>query len=683
MEYSSMKARWLNSPISALVCIVLSACSGGDPSDKPVVMTEPAVLDQPAQTSVPVFTGVLGAQNFVLDEDSLLRGQFYRHEDDSEFSATIKSLPQHGLLTLEPGGQFFVYSPEADFWGSDAFEYMTFGGVELVVQIEVSPVADAPTLSAEIPRVAVQGQRFTHQLLASDADDDVLRYHAEGLPAWLALDSASGLLSGLPTQDDIGFSDDVAFSVDDGTGLSDQVSGVRFEVIDVNDAPTVNLAQVPTELMARETITVRLYPDDVDGESVTLDVENNDFITGTVSGGSVTLTASDVNEVMDVNVVVKATDVRGRFSREILPFTIYPLTASGRGVTLAGIKDGRAVHVVILGDGYTIDQKNLFREHADSLIENLSDDTGIVKHFDALSFHMIYTESSSTNADDSDVVDARDTYYDSAYNCGSIQRLICANNLTLLQTAIEEYPDFDQVILLVNDSRFGGSGNSGSSIAITSAYYPEIALHEMGHSQANLADEYVDNLIVETSGLPVFVEGNFANVTAFSDPLLVPWAHWIDLALPLPQLDGDAGVGIFEGGLYRGTGIFRATYDSRMRNYNADFGPVNSERWILSLYEDTEGGIRGFLPVTRSVKLAEGESQTFVVSPVFEDDVQSVKWVLDEKTLQPGLDPNSVTLKLDAGRHVLELTVSDISGAIRKPLPHPGIFSWAWVVEVQ
>ncbi len=679
-----MNSRLLNSPTVALLCTVLTACTGEVSSDDPVVVTGPAVLDEPVQASVPVYTGtVAGAQSFVLNEDTLLRGQFHRNEDDPEFAVSIRSLPQHGLLTLEPGGQVFVYTPEADYWGSDAFEYETFGGVKLVVQFEVLPVADAPVLSAELPRVAAQGQRFAHQLEAYDADDDVLSYNAEGLPAWLSLDSASGLLSGLPTQSDIGFSDDVVFLVEDGTGLSDQVSGVRFEVIDVNDAPTVNLIQVPTELLARETITVKVFPDDADGESVVLDVEDNDFITGQASGGKVTLTASDVNEVMDVNIVIKATDMRGRVSREILPFTIYPQTASGRGVTLAGIKDGRAVHVVILGDGYTRDQENLFRQHADTLVEYLREDTGIVRHFDALSFHRIYTESVSTNADDSDTVDTRDTYYNSAYNCDSIQRLICADSGTLLKTAIEEYPDFDQVILLVNDRRYGGSGNSGSSTAITSAYFPEIALHEMGHSQANLADEYVDNQIVETSGLQTFVEGRYANVTAFSDPLLVPWAYWIDPSLPLPQLDGDAGVGVFEGGLYRGTGVYRATYDSRMRNYNADFGPVNSERWILSLYEDTDGGIRGFLPVTRYVELAEGESQRFVVSPIFEQDVQSVEWVLDEKRLEPGLDPNSITLTLDAGRHELKLTVSDISGAIRKPLPHPGVFTWTWIVEVK
>ena len=49
-------------------------------------------------------------------------------------------------LRLEPGGDVFVYTPEADYWGTDAFDYETFGGVKLVVRFDVLPVADAPVM---------------------------------------------------------------------------------------------------------------------------------------------------------------------------------------------------------------------------------------------------------------------------------------------------------------------------------------------------------------------------------------------------------------------------------------------------------------------------------------------------------------------------------------------------------
>jgi hypothetical protein len=337
------------------------------------------------------------------------------------------------------------------------------------------------------------------------------------LPGWLSLDSQTGLLGGRPTQNDIGVSAGVSLKVIDEAGLSDEVSGIRFEVIDVNDVPTLNLSQVPARLLGREEVQVQVFPDDSDGDPVSIEVEDNRFIRSEIDHGWLTLTVSDVNEVTDVNLVLKAFDPRGGVTREILPIRVYPVTASGRGVTLAGIRQGRAVHVVVLGDGYAADQQALFREHVERTMVSLQSDPGIAGHMDALSIHMVGTVSKDSGADDTDQVDARDTYYDSTYNCGSIQRLICANTLTLLETALDEYPDFDQVILLVNDRRYGGSGNSGGSTAITSAYAPEIALHEMGHSLANLADEYVDNLIVETQDLGYGV-GMPGEAAGYTDP---------------------------------------------------------------------------------------------------------------------------------------------------------------------
>lgn len=668
-----------------MVGVLLSACSSGSEDSEiiPPVNTNPDILDEPVVVAQPVFTGTDGAQSFDLKEDSVLRALFYRSADQPENPVTIRSLPAHGLLTMEPGAQVFIYRPEEDFWGSDSFDYETFNGIPVAVTLNIASVNDAPVLSAELPRVAAQGSLFTHQLDATDADGDALVYTASGLPSWLTLDSSSGLLSGLPTQRDIGNSSQIVLRVTDPQGLFDEVSEVGFEVIDVNDAPTLNLTRLPSELLARETVTVRVFPDDPDGDDVELEVEGNAFVSGSATGGSITLTASDVNEVLEVNVVIKATDVRGSVAREIVPLTLYPRTASGRGVTVSGIENGRAVHVVVLGDGYTEDQQALFRTHVADAIDNMHSDAGIARHFDALSIHMVSTVSNDSGADDVDTTDARDTYYDSTYNCGSIQRLICANSLTMLSTAIEEYPDFDQVILLVNDTRYGGSGNSGARYAITSAYSPEIALHEMGHSLANLADEYVDNLLVETTGFPAFVEGNHPNVTALTDPAEVPWSHWIDSSLPLPQQQGDSGVGLFEGGLYRSRGVFRPTFDSRMRSFDATFGPVNSEIWVLSLYENTDGGIRGFSPVQSTVVSTVGESQSFVVSPIFGLDVQSVEWTLDGERVDPGVDPYQLILSPDAGRHTLNVRVQDISGVIRKPLPHAGVFSWDWVLEVR
>ena len=119
-----------------------------------------------------------------------------------------------------------------------------------------------------------------------------------------------------------------------------------------------------------------------------------------------------------------------------------------------------------------------------------------------------------------------------------------------------------------------------------------------------------------------------------------------------------------------------------MRRYSDPFGPVNSEQWILSLYRMTEG-IRGFSPISTAVQLDAGATQEFSVATLFGDLVQRVQWKLNGEDITDESDQKRVSISPLPGQHTLELIVSDITGAIRQPSPHAGIFSWQWQVTVQ
>jgi len=667
----------------AMSVLFLSACNSGGGDITPPIDDTAARDQQIISTAPQFFDDEPAIQRFELFEDTLLRGRFYSESTPANGPATIRSLPTEGLLTLQVEGEVFLYSVAANYSGPDEFSYQTFDGQDIRVEFNILPVNDPPELSADLPRVAEQGRTFQFQLQASDVDSAGIRFSANGLPQWLNLDADTGLLTGEPVQSDIGFSGDVTFRVTDDQGAFSELTGVRFEVIDINDAPTLNLTQLPTELRARETISAQVFPDDLDGDSVSLTVEENSFYQSVVQGGSISLTAADVNDVTDVNLVITATDRQGTSTREIVPLIILPITESGNGQTMFGSRQGNGVHLVLLGDGYAEDQQGLFREHVDSTIDALASDEGIGSHLGGFNIHMISTVSENSGADDNEEVDSRNTAFDSAYNCGDILRLICANTLTMFETALNEYPAVDQIVLLVNDRRYGGSGNSGGSVAITSAYFPEIALHEMGHSLVDLADEYVDTLIQETSGLVLFQEGRYTNVTAITDPSAVPWAHWIDNNAALPQFAGEQGVGLFEGGLYRQTDVYRPTFNSRMRTFDSSFGPVNSEQWILRLYTLTDG-IRGIAPSESVVNMSLGETREFLVSPIFGNDVQAVEWTLDGvvQTVEDD-NPNRLVISPDIGTHDVSVRVWDSSGKIRLPAPHAGIFTRTWEVEVR
>jgi len=601
--------------------------------------------------------------------------------ESAEQTYSIISQPNHGTLALLPGAAQFVYTPETDFFGTDNFVYSFADGVPESVEIAVLNVNDPPTIFAEVQRVVESGDSYTASLSASDPDDEQLVFQSSNLPGWLSLDSDTGVLSGTPTMNDIGLFENIEFSVVDAEGLRDQVSEVRIEVIAGNDAPTIDIDQFPDRLDAGEAITVNLFPDDPDDDAVKVDFEPNEYLDVNIVGGAVAVIAAEVSEVTEVNLVLQATDVRGGVTRSSVPITIHPINGSGRGRTLFGRgASGRGVHLVVLGDGYREDQQDRFREHVETLIEKMQSDIGMKTHFSAWNVHMVETPSVDSGIDSNITQDSRDTVYDTGYFCEQVRRLICGNSSKIYGVAISEYPNFDQILVLVNDSRYGGSGGN---FAIASAESVEIALHEMGHSIAKLADEYVDQYVANSS-VPNFTEGDFANVSKSSDPDMVPWQHWLsnDASTGLDD-SSEEQVGVYEGAYYQANGFYRPTRNSLMRSYEGDLGPVNSEQWALSVYEKADP-ILGISPISRTLEVAAGEVVDFYVQPMFDASVQSVQWSLDSRVIpDSGTARPSISLNFPPGEYTVSLAVRDISGLIRKPEPHAGVFHWNWTVRAQ
>jgi hypothetical protein len=144
----------------------------------------------------------------------------------------------------------------------------------------------------------------------------------------------------------------------------------------------------------------------------------------------------------------------------------------------------------------------------------------------------------------------------------------------------------------------GGTGAPGVAVAsLDPVWSNELALHELGHSAFDLADEYPnwagcssgettqDSYPFGTLGEPVE-----ENVTATLAPL--KWNDHVDPATPIPstsnpdctQCDPQASplgagtAGAFEGGRYHHCGIWRPEYDCRMNNLGVAWCSVCSLR---------------------------------------------------------------------------------------------------------
>ncbi|GCL62425.1 Ig-like domain-containing protein [Pseudaquabacterium pictum] len=137
-------------------------------------------------------------------EDTPLTGNLLASDsDDDTLSAALATAPAHGSVVLATDGTY-TYTPDADFNGSDTFTYTVTdaqgASTTSTVTVTVTAINDAPLADGPALRdvTGIEGQLLTLQaaLPFRDADGTALRYSATGLPAGLAIDPATGVISG-------------------------------------------------------------------------------------------------------------------------------------------------------------------------------------------------------------------------------------------------------------------------------------------------------------------------------------------------------------------------------------------------------------------------------------------------------------------------------------------------------
>lgn len=126
---------------------------------------------------------------------------------------------------------------------------------------------------------------------------------------------------------------------------------------------------------------------------------------------------------------------------------------------------------------------------------------------------------------------------------------------------------------VINSEKFGGAGGAFATFSGGNPLSSEIALHEIAHSFAGLADEYESFSAVYPNGEPVE-----PNVTI--DPDGAKWAQWIGY-----EQEGIGTIGVYEGARYYTDGIYRPSVNSKMRELLQPFDAVSREQLVLEIYE--------------------------------------------------------------------------------------------------
>lgn len=299
------------------------------------------------------------------------------------------------------------------------------------------------------------------------------------------------------------------------------------------------------------------------------------------------------------------------------------------------------VDIILIGDGYRDVEAQLFAQDAEMMRDYffMAGITPLPRYEKFFNFHRIFVESNESGADDPNMNIFVDTALNASYNIGGIDRCLYFNtglansamNAALAGTGID--PDIR--LGAVNSDKYGGCGGLWGVYAASNMSALDIAIHEMGHSFADLADEYFSP--------GTWTGGEVGEVNATSNPQFGKWDRWIGYDDPNSNI---GVIGYYEGCRYFQNGLFRPSQNSEMRSLFRPFDAISREQLIQRIYDEVDP-----LDSWSSTQTTYGNGDTLFVEPV-DTDVIVVEWSVDG--VSQGLLGSSVaieSLDLAAGTH--------------------------------
>jgi len=247
------------------------------------------------------------------------------------------------------------------------------------------------------------------------------------------------------------------------------------------------------------------------------------------------------------------------------------------------------IDIAILAEGYKPEEMELFYEDAAKVSEFLFS----YEPFKSLQKKFNFVAVASPSEDSGVSIPKRGewkhTVFSSNFSTFYSDRYLTTSRLKAVHDALAGIP-YEHIIVLANTEEYGGGGIY-NSLMLTAAHHSTfrpVVVHEFGHSFAGLADEYFYEDDVMSDSYPLDIEPWEQNITTLVD-FDSKWKDMLKKSTPVPTIDQDTKVGVFEGGGYSSKGVYRPAFDCRMRtNSSPEFCPVcdRAIQRIISFYTE-------------------------------------------------------------------------------------------------
>ena len=190
------------------------------------------------------------------------------------------------------------------------------------------------------------------------------------------------------------------------------------------------------------------------------------------------------------------TSVAHRAGRWVLmPLLWAALVGSATAAPVTMIRNNGSsanrVDIVVLGDGYTSTDiaSGLYAQQVESFIQGLFAEDPSLEYQNFYNVWRVDVTSAESGVDHPELGVFKNTALDAAYNCAGIQRLICVDttkvNAVLSSSGVAANAR-DVVLVIVNDSTYGGSGGS---VAVASTHQEAVEIIRHGKTRDPIAAE--------------------------------------------------------------------------------------------------------------------------------------------------------------------------------------------------
>jgi hypothetical protein len=244
-----------------------------------------------------------------------------------------------------------------------------------------------------------------------------------------------------------------------------------------------------------------------------------------------------------VQVIVKKRDAQNAF-REIWSALVDPADrfvdrsappAAGPLIELSrGGDPAHAVDLLILGDGYTAEERPKFEKDARRLVDILFATTPFKERRAQFNVWGLCPPAAESGISRPSTGVWRRPPAGTTYDAFGSERYVLTFDNRAFRDLASQAP-YDVVEILVNGQTYGGGGlfNLYATVAADSAWAPYVFVHEFGHHFAGLADEYYTSDVAYEPAA-TRVEPWEANATALLEPSALKWKDLVTPGTPLP-----------------------------------------------------------------------------------------------------------------------------------------------------